>query len=122
MSVDEWVLQEVRRRIIEWYRCCGEKDLPWRRTRNGWHILLAVFLLRLTRRETVAKFYSRILELFPEPQTLIKVGVDSVKDALKPLGLYNVRAWRLIEFIKNLWMNLAVLFLAMKVNLRACLG
>jgi len=29
-------VEEFRKRIAEWYEVHDDKDLPWRRTRNGW--------------------------------------------------------------------------------------
>ncbi len=97
MLVDESKIEELRRRIITWYEACGDKDLPWRRTQDGWAVLVAAFMLRKTTVRQVIRVYEEFLRRFPEPRALLSASVEEVVDLIKPLGIERQRARHLIE-------------------------
>jgi A/G-specific adenine glycosylase len=97
LLLDRARAEEFRRRIIEWYEVHGDKDLPWRRTRDGWAVLVAAFLLRKTTAEQVARVYEEFLRRFPSPQALLSASEDEVRELIRPLGIEHQRARHLIE-------------------------
>jgi len=52
--------------LVAWYRREG-RDLPWRRTRDPWAILVSEVMLQQTQVARVLPFYTRFLERFPAP-------------------------------------------------------
>jgi len=85
-------VEEFRRRVIEWYEKHGDKHLPWRKTDDGWAVLVASLLLRKTTVAQVVNVYSQFLMKFPNPQSLLSASEDYVKSVIRPLGIEHQRA------------------------------
>jgi A/G-specific adenine glycosylase len=58
-----------RKLILDWYEG-ARRDLPWRRTRDPWCILLSEVMLQQTRVAAVLPYYARFLERYPTPAAL----------------------------------------------------
>ena len=56
------------------------RDLPWRRTRNPWHVLVSEVMLQQTSVARVLPKFEAFIEEFPTPHAL---GVAPLGDALK---------------------------------------
>jgi A/G-specific adenine glycosylase len=95
-------VEEFRRRMIEWYEKHGDKHLPWRKTEDGWAVLVASLLLRKTTVAQVVNVYSEFLRKFPSPQSLLSASEDDVKSIIKPLGIEHQRAKHFKELAKIL--------------------
>lgn len=76
-----------RRRLHRWYRQ-HSRDLPWRKTRDPYHILVSELMLQQTQVSRVLDFYRRFLERFPDLHTLAKARPDRVLEAWEGLGYY----------------------------------
>ncbi len=76
-----------RRLVIRWYRRHG-RDLPWRRTRNPYHILVSEIMLQQTPVSRVEAYYHRFLERFPSVQHLAAASAPVVREAWDGLGYY----------------------------------
>lgn len=88
-----------RRRLLAWYRR-HRRDLPWRRTRDPYAIVLSELMLQQTQVATVVPYFQRFLERFPDLQTLAGAGAQSVLHAWSGLGYYR-RARNLHLFAKK---------------------
>jgi len=66
-------------------------DLPWRRTREPWAILVSEVMLQQTQVARVVGPYERFLARFPDPQTAAAAGAAELVRAWTGLG-YNRRA------------------------------
>ncbi len=84
---------EVRSRLLAWYGA-NRRDLPWRRTRDPYRILIAEYLLQRTRIASGTPYYERFLTRFPTIQDLAAASLDDVLGAWEGLGFYG-RARRL---------------------------
>lgn len=73
------------------YRIFGRHDLPWRKTRDPYAILVSEVMLQQTQVSRVEGFYGRFLDKFPDFQTLAKAPRSEVLAAWQGLG-YNRRA------------------------------
>lgn len=62
-------------------------ELPWRKERSPYRVLLAELLLVRTRADVVARVYHDILEQFPDIYELAKSNEDQLGTLLRPLGL-----------------------------------
>ncbi|MEM1638292.1 MAG: A/G-specific adenine glycosylase [Pyrobaculum sp.] len=89
-----------RRRIIEWYRLFGDRNLPWRATDNSWAVLVAAFMLRKTTTKQVLKVYEEFIKKYPTPQSLMKADVRELEELIRPLGIERKRARHLVELAK----------------------
>jgi A/G-specific adenine glycosylase len=70
------------------------RDLPWRRTRDPWAILVAELMLQQTQVARVIPRYEAFLELFPDPTACAAAAPGEVVRAWAGLG-YNRRALNL---------------------------
>ena len=67
------------------------RDLPWRKTRDPYKILVSEIMLQQTQVDRVVPFYTRFVRQFPTPQKLAKAPLSKVLKAWQGLG-YNRRA------------------------------
>jgi A/G-specific adenine glycosylase len=81
--------------VVEWYRERGDRNLPWRVTRDPWAVLVAGVLLRRTTARQVLGVYGEFLRRWPSPRELAAAPVKEVERALRPLGMERVRARQL---------------------------
>jgi len=92
----EELIKEFRKRILEWGRE-NYVDWPWRRDRTPYKVLIAELLLKRTTRYAVVKHYSKFIEKFPDINSVYRASFEEVREAFRPLGLYNQRAKQLKE-------------------------
>src|SRR5205809_6543551 len=76
-----------RRKLLAWYRRAA-RDLPWRRTRDPYRVLVSEFMLQQTQVSRVAEFYPRFLERFPDLESLARARPRAVREAWDGLGYY----------------------------------
>ncbi len=69
----------------------ARRDLPWRRTRDGWSVLVSELMLQQTQVARVVDRYPAFLQRFPDASTCAAAPAASVIDAWAGLG-YNRRA------------------------------
>ncbi|MDQ7820949.1 MAG: A/G-specific adenine glycosylase [Armatimonadota bacterium] len=81
------------RRLLRWYARRG-RDLPWRRTRDPYRILVSEIMLQQTPVARVLPKYREWLRRYPTWQTLARATARDVREAWYPLG-YNARPVRL---------------------------
>jgi len=79
--------------LLAWYRRHA-RDLPWRRTRDPYRILVSEVMLQQTQVERVIPFYERFLALLPDEQALAAAPLEAIHRAWKGLG-YPSRVERL---------------------------
>jgi len=91
----------LAQQLLAWY---GEhqRELPWRRTRDPYDIIVAEFMLHQTRVSTVLPYYERFLRLFPNWAALSRASLDDVLKAWEGLGYY-ARARHLHELAQRVW-------------------
>jgi len=64
-------VRAFRRKLLAWY-ARHARDLPWRRTRDPYRVLVSEFMLQQTQVSRVAEYYPRFLERFPTLQHLAR--------------------------------------------------
>src|SRR2546426_7556047 len=79
--------QPFTRKVLAWYQRAA-RDLPWRRTRDPYRVLVSEFMLQQTQVSRVAEFYPRFLERFPDLGTLARAPARQVREAWDGLGYY----------------------------------
>jgi A/G-specific adenine glycosylase len=85
--------QRFRRRLLDWYRRHG-RDLPWRQTRDPYHILVSEVMLQQTQVDRVLPKYGEWLQKYPTLEALAAAPETDVSRTWRPLG-YNIRPKRL---------------------------
>ena len=80
-------LAVLRRSLVRWYRQHG-RDLPWRRTRDPYAILVSEFMLQQTQVATVIPYYHQWLRRFPDFGSLARASENEVLRAWQGLGYY----------------------------------
>lgn len=80
----------VRDGLLGWFRA-NRRDLPWRRTRDPYRILVSEIMLQQTQVDRVLPFYARFLDRFPTVEALAAAPAGDVITAWAGLG-YNRRA------------------------------
>lgn len=77
--------------LLSWYRGHGRHDLPWRRTRDPWAVLVSELMLQQTQVPRVLPKYEAFLARFPTPASCAAAPVGDVVRSWAGLG-YNRRA------------------------------
>jgi A/G-specific adenine glycosylase len=77
----------AQRALVAWFRA-AQRDLPWRRDRDPYRVLLSEVMLQQTRVETVIPYFERFLARFPDFAALASAPVDDVLALWSGLGYY----------------------------------
>ena len=83
------VRARFRRALLRWYDR-HRRDLPWRRTRDPYRVLVSEIMLQQTQVERVVPKYHEFLDRYPTLETLASADVADVRRTWYPLG-YNIR-------------------------------
>src|ERR1051325_6561788 len=81
---------ELHEVMLSWYEI-ERRDLPWRRTRDPYRILVSEIMLQQTQVERVIPKYEEFLARFPTVLDLAEAPLSEVLRVWSPLG-YNRRA------------------------------
>ncbi len=75
--------------VLDWW-AEERRDLPWRRTRDPWAVLVSEVMLQQTQVDRVIPKWHAFLDRFPDPSTCAAAPVGAVIEAWAGLG-YNRR-------------------------------
>ena len=84
MSRNSW----FSRTLLPWYRE-NRRPLPWRRTKNPYHIWLSEVILQQTRVDQGTAYWHRFVERYPSVAQLAKASEDQVLRLWQGLGYYS---------------------------------
>ncbi|HEV8612616.1 MAG TPA: hypothetical protein VGQ73_03835 [Gemmatimonadales bacterium] len=79
--------RRFRRRLLAWFGR-HSRNLPWRRTRNPYHILVSEVMLQQTQVSRVVEYYPRFLAAFPSLHRLASAPPARVREEWQGLGYY----------------------------------
>jgi len=85
--LDAEQVRQFQRRLLRWYGRHG-RDLPWRRTRDPYHILVSEVMLQQTQVERVLGYYEPFLRRYPTFEALAASSEPEVREAWEGLGYY----------------------------------
>ena len=100
--IDSDILNMFRKKIISWYENHGRKNLPWRKEKDPWRVMIASILLKKTTAVQVKKIYKKFIEKFPHPHSLANADEEELKALLAPLGMEHTRTKLLLKLAKTL--------------------
>ena len=84
---DALEVRAFRRRLMTWFRRHG-RDLPWRRTRDPYQVLVSEIMLQQTQVTRVAEYYPAFLAAFPTIERLAAASPRRVREHWDGLGYY----------------------------------
>jgi len=79
--------RRFQRRLLAWYRRHG-RDLPWRRTREPYRVLVSEIMLQQTQVDRVIPKYHEFLARYPTVEDLAQARAREVTKSWRPLGYY----------------------------------
>ena len=79
--------QAFTRKLLAWWSRAA-RDLPWRRTRDPYRVLVSEFMLQQTQVSRVEEYYPRFLERFPNLRSLASAPARAVREEWEGLGYY----------------------------------
>lgn len=111
MDVGRWPISanpvahaaSFRRLLLAWYRKHG-RDLPWRRTKDPYAVLVSEFMLQQTQVAAVIPYYHAWMRRFSDFNTLAAASEHEVLHAWQGLGYY-ARARNLRAAAQNVMEN-----------------
>src|SRR5579872_2344138 len=80
-------LMSFAARLTRWYDG-ARRDLPWRRTRDPYRILVSEVMLQQTRAQAVIPYYEKFLERFPDAAELAAASEPELLRSWSGLGYY----------------------------------
>jgi len=73
--------------LLDWY-AANSRDLPWRKTKDPYAILVSEVMLQQTQVKTVIPYYGRWMEAFPHASSLASAPEQDVLKLWEGLGYY----------------------------------
>jgi A/G-specific adenine glycosylase len=87
VKVERQVAASFSRSLRTWFRKNG-RDLPWRRTRDPYRVLVSEAMLQQTQVTRVVDYYDRFLARFPTLDALAEAPPRLVRESWEGLGYY----------------------------------
>ena len=82
---------EFRKKVLDFSRASGRRNLPWRKTKNPYKILVSEIMLQQTQVARVLQKYPQFIRAFPDTKTLAKAPLRRILSVWQGMG-YNRRA------------------------------
>lgn len=102
MAIREEKVKIFQEKILDWYKLEG-RQFPWRNSSASNYVrIISEVLLQRTKAETVAKFFPSFIDKYPSWKKLGMASELELKEALRPLGLYNQRGARLYRLAQEM--------------------
>ena len=80
-------VRALQQRLMAWYRQHG-RDLPWRRTRDPYAILVSEMMLQQTQVQRALLYYEKFLSRYPTVEDLARADTPEVREMWHGLGYY----------------------------------
>ncbi len=74
--------------LLAWFKAY-QRDLPWRKNKNPYHIWVSEIMLQQTRVDTVIPYFHRFIERFPTIEALASAPEEEVLKLWEGLGYYS---------------------------------
>ena len=79
--------QDFRDALVTWFGGY-QRDMPWRRTDDPYHIWVSEVMLQQTQVKKVVDYYERFISRFPDVQRLAEAPLQDVLKVWEGLGYY----------------------------------
>lgn len=81
-------MEKLPEALLPWYRE-HKRELPWRKTKEPYHVWLSEIMLQQTRVEAVKGYYTRFLERLPTIEALSQCDDEMLHKLWEGLGYYS---------------------------------
>lgn len=85
---DDNKIKNFRRDLLSWYDQ-NKRDLPWRRSKNPYHIWISEIMLQQTQVVTVIPYFERFIKALPTIEALANVDEQELLVLWQGLGYYS---------------------------------
>ena len=82
------ILKQLPQVLLPWYYV-NQRNLPWRKDKEPYHIWISEIMLQQTRVEAVKGYYQRFLDALPTIDSLAKCDDDTLHKLWEGLGYYS---------------------------------
>ena len=79
---------DVRAALHDWFSE-NARDMPWRKTRDPYHVWVSEVMLQQTRVDQATPYFKRFLDAFPDLDRLASAELDEVLVLWEGLGYYS---------------------------------
>ena len=80
----------IHKKLLAWYNKAGRHELPWRLSKDIYHVYLSEIMLQQTQVNRVRdEYYPQFLEKFPSLEHLANASQDDVLASWSGLGYYS---------------------------------
>ncbi|MCF0258342.1 MAG: A/G-specific adenine glycosylase [Erysipelotrichaceae bacterium] len=83
--MDKTLFQQA---LLSWF-AREKRDLPFRKTKNPYHIWISEVMAQQTRIEALLRYYERFIVQFPDVKSLAAADEDALMKAWQGLGYYS---------------------------------
>jgi A/G-specific adenine glycosylase len=80
-------IEFLRNQLVKWY-LANHRDLPWRRSKNAYHIWVSEVMLQQTQVNTVLSYYRQFLRTFPNIKKLAGADLQAILKVWEGMGYY----------------------------------
>ncbi|MDB5003894.1 MAG: hypothetical protein JWQ34_2119 [Mucilaginibacter sp.] len=102
MEISDFNITQFQNLLLAWFKK-NRRDFPWRLDGlTSYQLIISEILLQRTKAETASNFYSLFIAEFPDWKSLANSSQENLSAFLRPIGLYNQRATRLIQLAKHM--------------------
>ena len=81
-------LSSIAKKITDWYKT-HQRELPWRKTKDPYHIWLSEIILQQTRISQGLSYYHKLSHQFPNIRALANAPLTDVLKTWQGLGYYS---------------------------------
>ena len=81
-------MEMLPRVLLPWYER-NRRDLPWRKTKEPYHVWISEIMLQQTRVEAVKGYYARFLNVLPDVESLANCDDELLHKLWEGLGYYS---------------------------------
>ena len=81
-------MKKIVKPLLEWFET-HQRELPWRKDRQPYHVWVSEIMLQQTRIEAVKKYYTRFVEGIPDIESLSFISEDRLLKLWEGLGYYS---------------------------------
>jgi len=83
-------IEQFHQALLSWYDINGRDHLPWRKTRNIYHIYISEIMLQQTQvNRVMEQFYPNFLEKYPTLEILANSPIEDILASWSGLGYYS---------------------------------
>ncbi len=79
---------QFQKKILNWYKA-EKRNLPWRKTKDPYKILVSEIMLQQTQVETVIPYYKEWMKKFGDIRKLARASIDKVLISWEGMGYYS---------------------------------